>query len=145
MVSEFREDVKNKNADAYMLTIARDGESPARSIYFYDNAIDATMGYKAYTDWGFAKNFLTVVLYEPNGRVHEKVLERPRGGECTFVKADYSEASKIFIDTKDTIEPEAYNSLVLKFAKLFSKDNQRFDYERFLLNTGYIGDSKNVD
>jgi hypothetical protein len=129
-----------KTADSYMLTIARDGESPVRSIYFYDNAIDAATGYSAYQDWGFAKEFLTVALHEPTGRVHEKVLKRPRGGECTFVRNDYSEATNIFTRVKDSIDEDVYNYLVFEFAKLFSKDNQRFDYERFLTNTEYTGE-----
>ena len=39
-VLEFVEQNKNIRA-SYMLTIARDGESPARSIYHFENAIDA--------------------------------------------------------------------------------------------------------
>lgn len=140
MVAEFKQQVQSKTADAYMLTIARDGEHPVRSIYFYDNAIDAATGYEAYTDWGFAKDFLTVALYEPNGRVHEKVLRRPRGGECTFVRDDYIEATMIFNQAKETMPVTAYNNLVFEFAKLFSKDNQRFDHERFLAHTGYTGE-----
>lgn len=140
MVEEFKKEVRERKADAYLLAIARDGESPARSIYFYDNAIDAATGYEAYSDWGFAKEFLTVTLYEPNGRVHEKVLKRPRGGECTFVRDDYIEATMIFTRAKDSIDSDIYNYLVFEFAKLFSKDNQRFDHQRFLTNTGYSGD-----
>lgn len=140
MVKNFKQEVREKKADAYLLAIARDGESPARSIYFYDNSVDAVTGYEAYSDWGFAKDFLTVTLYEPTGRVHEKILKRPRGGECTFVRDDYIEATAIFNGVKNDIEEQAYNNLVFEFAKLFSKDNQRFDHERFLANTGYTGE-----
>ena len=35
---------------------------------------------------------------------------------------------------------EDYNYLVLELAKLFSRDNQRFNEERFLENVGYIGE-----
>lgn len=140
MVEDFRAQVRDRTADAYMLTIARDGESPARSIYFYDNAIEAAAGYEEYFDWGFAKDFLTVVLYEPNGKVHEKVLKRPRGGECTFVRDDYIEATAIFSFVKASIPEDTYNHLVFEFAKMFSKDNQRFDHERFLARTGYTGE-----
>jgi hypothetical protein len=140
MVQKFKDKTAKGTADSYMLTIARDGESPVRSIYFYDNAIDAATGYAAYTDWGFAKDYLTVELHEPIGRVHSKVLRRPRGGECTFVRQDYNDATAILLALNGTIEQDHYNYLVYEFGKLFSKDNQRFDYKRFLVNLGYTGE-----
>lgn len=140
IVEKFKQQVQQKTADAYMLTIARDGESPVRSIYFYDNAIDASSGYQAYSDWGFSKDFLTVTLHEPNGKIHEKTLRRPRGGECVFVREDYVRLSKIFIDIKEGIDQDRYNYLVLESARLLSKDNQRFDPKRFFVDTGYTGD-----
>jgi hypothetical protein len=127
-------------AKHYMLTIARDGESPVRSIYFYDNAIDATIGYEAYKDWGFAKDYLTVQLYEPNGKLHSKVLRRPRGGECAFERAQYYQISDILNATKPKIDEETFNYLAYEFAKLFSRDNQRFNPERFLETLGYTGE-----
>ena len=126
-----RETAEGKN-QAYMVTVARDGESPVRSIYRYDNAVDAAAGYAAYTDWGFAKDYLTVELYEPTGRVHTKVLRRPRGGECVFVKQNYYDAADIIKKLKGQVSDESYDYLVHEFGKLFSKDNQRFDYERFV-------------
>lgn len=140
MVSDYRNRVANKTADSYMLTIARDGESPARSIYFYGDAVDAATGYAAYTDWGFAKDFLTVELYEPTGKVHTKVLRRPRGGECTFVREDYHKTSQILKSVIGRIPTESHRYLAVEFAKLFSKDNQRFDSSRFLVELGYEGD-----
>jgi hypothetical protein len=140
MVAQYKSRVADKTADSYMLTIARDGEQPARSIYFYGDAIDAATGYAAYTDWGFAKDFLTVELYEPTGRVHSKVLRRPRGGECVFVRQDYHDASKIIRELDGKISREHYDYLVYEFGKLFSKDNQRFDHERFLVYLGYTGE-----
>lgn len=140
MVSEYRSKVASKTADSYMLTVARDGESPARSIYFYGDAIDAATGYAAYTDWGFAKDFLTVELYEPTGRVHSKVLRRPRGGECVFHREQYYKISEIIGGIKGNMSSEAYNNLIYEFAKLFSKDNQRFQVDRFLTDLGYTGE-----
>jgi hypothetical protein len=140
MVQEFKQKVQQKTTETYMLTIARDGESPVRSIYFYDNAIDASSGYQAYSDWGFSKDFLTVTLYEPNGKIHEKTLRRPRGGECVFVREDYVRLSKIFMDIKEGMDQDRYNYLVLESARLLSKDNQRFDPKRFFVDTGYTGD-----
>jgi exopolysaccharide biosynthesis predicted pyruvyltransferase EpsI len=141
MVEEFKLRVASGKGDSYMLTVARDGESPARSIYFYADALTAAEGYSAYQDWGFAKDYLTVELYEPTGRVHSKILHRPRGGECTFVRDDYHKAKDIFLAAKENVPIEEYNYLVYEFAKLFSKDNQRFVPERFLDDTGYTGET----
>lgn len=127
-------------AKHYMMTIARDGESPARSIYFYENAIEAANGYAAYTDWGFAKDFLTVELYEPTGTVHRKVLTRPRGGECVFHREQYHEATIIIGKMWSKTDTDSYNELIYDFAKLFSKDNQRFEVERFLTALDYTGE-----
>jgi hypothetical protein len=140
MVAQYKSRVADKTADSYMLTIARDGEQPARSIYFYGDAIDAANGYNAYTDWGFAKDFLTVELYEPTGRVHSKILRRPRGGECVFVRQNYHDASEILRKLDGKISREHYDYLVYEFGKMFSKDNQRFDHERFLVYLGYTGE-----
>lgn len=140
MVQEYKDKATRGVADSYMLTIARDGESPARSIYFYPNALEAAKGYEAYQDWGFAVDFLTVELYEPTGRVHTKTLRRPRGGECVFVRQDYYSATEIIKKLHGEIPEEHYNYLAYEFGKLFSKDNQRFNHERFLENLGYTGE-----
>ena len=140
VVQEYKAKVAAGRGDSYMLTIARDGESPVRSIYFYDNAIDAANGYGAYKNWGFAKDFLTVELYEPTGRVHSKVLRRPRGGECVFHRQQYYDVSQILLKASDSCSQEMYNYVVYEFAKLFSKDNQRFNVDRFLENLGYTGE-----
>lgn len=141
IISQYRDTVANKTANAYMLTIARDGESPARSIYFYGDAVDAATGYAAYTDWGFARDFLTVELYEPTGTVHSKVLRRPKGGECVFHREQYHEASAIIKELANKTDEESYNKLVYEFAKLFSKDNQRFDVDRFLAELSFTGET----
>ena len=139
MVEEFKKKVAEGKGDSYMLTIARDGEA-VRSIYFYGDAIDAAKGYEAYQDWGFAKEFLTVELHEPTGRVHSKVLRRPRGGECVFHREQYRQITEILGNVADKTEREEYNYLVIELAKLFSRDNQRFNEERFLENVGYVGE-----
>ncbi len=140
MVQDYKDKVASGRGDSYMLTIARDGESPARSIYFYGDAIEAAKGYEAYQDWGFAKDFLTVELYEPTGRVHSKILRRPRGGECVFERAQYYKISEILTSAKSKIDEETFNYLSYEFAKLFSKDNQRFQVDRFLIELGYTGE-----
>tara|TARA_B110000503_G_scaffold131362_2_gene205859 strand:+ start:9890 stop:10351 length:462 start_codon:yes stop_codon:yes gene_type:complete len=140
MVQEFKDKVAAGKGDSYMLTIARDGESPARSIYFYGDAIDAATGYEAYTDWGFAKDFLTVELYEPTGRVHNKVLRRPRGGECVFHREQYYKISEILNKASGSMSQDMHNHVAYEFAKLLSRDNQRFNMERFLEDVGYTGE-----
>lgn len=132
MVDQYIEDVKNNNASAYMLTIARDGEQPVRTIIFYTNAIEAAEAYNKYTDWGFAKNFLTVRLYEPNGVVNEKVLKRNQAGECTFIRKDYYDIQKILFETKNYIDKNIYDKLCISIMAVFAKDNWRFNPERFL-------------
>jgi hypothetical protein len=140
MVETYKKAAREHKTDAYLLAVARDGESPARSIYFYDNAIDAAKGYEAYQDWGFAKDFLTVELYEPTGRVHSKVLRRPRGGECAFHREQYYKIGEILSNLSSTLDKDSYNKTIYEFAKLFSKDNQRFQVERFLTDLGYTGE-----
>lgn len=140
LIQDYKTKAAQGRADSYMLTIARDGESPVRSIYFYGDAVEAVKGYEAYTDWGFAKDFLTVELYEPTGRVQSKVLSRPRGGECVFERVQYYKAAQILNAAKPKINEETFNYITYEFAKLFSKDNQRFQVERFLTELGYTGE-----
>ena len=134
VVDEFKEASKGQ-FDKYMLTVARDGESPVRSIREFNNAVDAVNVYNSYTDWGFAKEYLTVCLYQPGGFMSEKVLRRVHiggsSGDCTFIKDDYVKAAKILLDYKDDLEYTKYQQLVKDFAALFSKDNIRFDVTRF--------------
>jgi len=125
----------NNQEYSFMLTVARDGEIPVRSIYYFNNAHDAINAYSRYNDWGFAKDYLTVSLYEPNGSVTTKVLSRPPAGECTFVKSDYIKAQEILLGFKNQIEYKTYENLVNSFAKLFSQDNIRFDHLRFFKET----------
>ena len=131
IVAEYKEKIKNKQQDAYMLTISRDGESPERSVYFFTNAVEAVESYNKYQDWGFAKNFLTVTLYEPNGKIESKILKRPKAGESTFIRKDYIKAGKILKNIKKYLPQDIYINLINDFSELFSKDNQRFYPERF--------------
>ena len=134
MVDEYIEDVKNNKNSSYMLTIARDGEEPVRTIIFYTNAIEAAEAYNKYTDWGFARNFLTVRLYEPNGVVNEKILKRNQAGECTFIRQDYIDMQNSLLKVKDSINKDVYDSLCIEIMTIFAKDSWRFDPERFLKN-----------
>ena len=136
MVDQYIEDIKNNKNSSYMLTIARDGEDPVRTIIFYTNAIDAAEAYNKYTDWGFARNFLTVRLYEPNGVVNEKILKRNQAGECTFIRQDYISMQSILLKIKNNIDKNIYDSLCLDIMQIFAKDSWRFDTERFLKDLG---------
>ena len=137
MVEDFKKRASEGKGDSYMLTIARDGETPARSIYFYGDAVEAANGYQAYKDWGFAKEFLTVELYEPTGRVHSKVLRRPRGGECVFHREQYQQVTDVLLGVEDQVDEQAWDYLTHELARIFSKDNQRFNEQRFLSALGH--------
>jgi hypothetical protein len=132
MVDDYLQSVKNRTADSYMLTIARDGELPVRTIIFFTNAIEAAEAYNKYFDWGFAKNYLTVHLYEPSGLINKKVLKRNQAGECTFIRQDYIDIENILLLFKNSIEKNVYDDLVFKVMTVFAKDSWRFDPERFL-------------
>jgi hypothetical protein len=135
IVDQFIKQTKSENY-SFMLTVARDGESPARSIYNFSNAIDAAHAFSRYDDNGFAKEYLTVRLYEPNGNIQEKVLRRPPAGECSFVKKNYSEVAQLFLNIKENIPDLTYQKMVTEMALIFSKDNPRFDEKRFFNQTG---------
>jgi hypothetical protein len=122
-----------------MLTVARDGEEPPRSIREFNDAEQAVNCYNAYTDWGFAKEYLTVRLYQPGGRMSEKVLKRfhigGSSGDCTFLKEDYIKTAKILLNVKEKLDYDSYQQMVKEFCELFSKDNIRFDVTRFFKET----------
>lgn len=138
IVMQYKLDVKKNIATDYMLTVARDGEEPVRSIIFYSNVLEAVDAFNSYTDWGFAKTFLTVCLYEPTGKQHEKILERPQGIESKFFRFQYIEIAQILKELKPHINNiDAYKTAVQKIAKIFAIDNYRFDVQRFFDNTDY--------
>jgi hypothetical protein len=132
IVSEYLNSVKQKNANAYMLTISRDGEDPVRTIIFYNNAIEAAEAYNLYNDWGFAKQYLTVTLYEPSGIINQKVFKRNQAGDPTFLRQNYYDFSSILKELKPYLEKEVYENACIKAATSFAKDNWRFNPERFL-------------
>lgn len=142
MVEEYCESVKNKTADSYMLTIARDGESPVRTIIFFQNAIEAAEAYNKYFDWGFARNYLTVTLHEPSGKINQKILKRNQAGESTFIRQDYIDIENILLNFKDKIETSVYDDLGFKIMTVFAKDSWRFNPERFL---EILGIKKNIE
>jgi hypothetical protein len=136
VVSSYLNDVSSKKATSYMLTISRDGESPVRTIIFYDNAIDASEAYNMYKDWGFARQYLTVTLYEPSGRINQKVFKRNQAGDPAFLRQNYYDVAEALNDLKPFLEKDVYDKACAKIATSFAKDNWRFDPERFLKTTG---------
>lgn len=132
IVNEYLENVKSKKANAYMLTISRDGEDPVRTIIFYNTSIEAAEAYNMYNDWGFAKQYLTVTLYEPNGVVNQKVFKRNQAGDPTFLRQNYYDVSDVLKSIKPHLDKELYEQACLKIASSFAKDNWRFNPERFL-------------
>lgn len=132
VVANYMKDVEQKNANAYMLTISRDGESPVRTIIFYNTAIEAAEAYNMYNDWGFAKQYLTVTLYEPNGVVNQKVFKRNQAGDPTFLRQNYYDVSNALKEIKVFLDKDVYEKICLKIATSFAKDNWRFNPERFL-------------
>ena len=121
----------NDDKSGFMLTISRDGESPARSIYHFSDALTAVEAYNRYDNFGFAKDFLTVSLYEPDNRMHTKVLKRPPAGECSYVKKNYVEAADLLKSFKKELTDQQYTRLVKGFALIFAQDNIRFNPSRF--------------
>lgn len=128
----------NGDRKEYMLTIARDGEDPVRSIYFFRSSLDAVEAYNRYTNFGFAKNYLTVTLYQPNGEFHQKKLYRPPAGECSYVRQNYIDVISLLLDIKNSVEIGTYNLIVNRLALIFSQDNIRFDSARFIVEAESI-------
>lgn len=139
-VDKYIDSTKNKERLEYMLTIARDGEVPVRSIYHLGDAISAAEAYNRYNDFGFAKEFLSVVLYQPDGQISSKVLKRPPAGECSYVKENYYAASKLIRSFRDILNESDYSRLVEGFALIFSQDNIRFNSDRFFSDLEYTKD-----
>jgi hypothetical protein len=132
IVRNYIEDSKHGRISHYMITVARDGESPVRSIISFDNLEQALEGYQMYQDAGFAKEYLTVSLYEPLGKITTKVLKRNHAGDPSFVRQNYIDTVDALHSLKDKLSKEDYEDVCLKIVKSFAKDNWRFDIDRFL-------------
>lgn len=115
-----------------MITVSRDGETPVRSIISFDNIEQAIEGYEMYQDAGFAKNYLTVSLYEPSGKISTKVIRRNQAGDPSFVRQNYIDTVEALHTLKDKLEKKDYEDVCMKIVRSFAKDNWRFDPERFL-------------
>ena len=63
--------------DVFLLQVMNDGVMTWSKKY--DCALDAVRAYERITDWGFAHYALEAVLFEPNGKVHNKIFKCPVG------------------------------------------------------------------
>lgn len=132
MVNEYIKGTVDKTVQHYIITVSRDGESPARSIISFENIKEALEGYEMYQDAGFAKQYLTVSLYEPSGKINTKVLKRNQAGDPSFVRQNYIDTVDALYKVKDKLEKKDYEDLCIKIVTSFGKDNWRFDVDRFL-------------
>ena len=134
MIAQYLEDANNPNKKIkhYLISVSRDGETPPRSIISYSNIVEAVEGYSMYTDAGFARDYLTVCLYEPSGKVNKKVLKRNQAGDPSFVRQNYKDVIEVLFSLKDKLDKNVYEDACVKIMTSFAKDNWRFSPERFL-------------
>ena len=132
IVNDYINNSKQGKVGHYMITVARDGEFPVRSIISFDNEKQANEGYEMYQDAGFAKEYLTVSLYEPSGRINTKVLKRNHAGDPSFVRQNYIDTVEALHLLKDKLDKKDYEDVCIKIVTSFAKDNWRFNAERFL-------------
>ena len=132
IVNDYIKNSKEGKIGHYMITVSRDGESPVRSIISFDNLEQALEGYEMYQDAGFAKDYLTVSMYEPSGKINTKVLKRNHAGDPSFVRQNYIDTVDALHKVKDKLNKEDYEDLCIKIVTSFAKDNWRFSADRFL-------------
>jgi len=132
IVNDYIKNSKEGKVGHYMITVSRDGESPVRSIISFDNLEQALEGYEMYQDAGFAKDYLTVSMYEPSGKINTKVLKRNHAGDPSFVRQNYIDTVDALHKVKDKLDKEDYEDLCIKIVTSFAKDNWRFSADRFL-------------
>jgi hypothetical protein len=132
IVNDYIKKSQNGEINHYMITVSRDGEYPVRSIISFDNLNQALEGYDMYQDAGFAKEYLTVSLYEPSGKINTKILRRNHAGDPSFVRQNYIDTVNALYEVKDKLNKEDYENLCMKIVTSFAKDNWRFDPARFL-------------
>lgn len=132
IVNDYIKNSKEGKISHYMITVSRDGESPVRSIISFDNLAQALEGYEMYQDAGFARDYLTVSMYEPSGKVNTKVLKRNHAGDPSFVRQNYIDTVEALHKVKDKLDKEDYEDLCIKIVTSFAKDNWRFSADRFL-------------
>lgn len=131
-LNEYIKDSKEGKINHYIITVSRDGENPPRSLMSFDTKKEALEGYEKYQDAGFARDYITVSLYEPDGKITTKNLRRNHAGEPSFVRQNYIDTVEALHEIKDKLEKKDYEDLCIKIVTSFAKDNWRFSAERFL-------------
>ncbi len=63
------------NEYLYSVTLSYDSE-PVRWTGRYSDALTAVNAFNEFIDWGFADEYATVNLSEPNGKMHTKIFYR---------------------------------------------------------------------
>jgi hypothetical protein len=132
MINQYVDNAKLGKVSHYLIAVSRDGEVPVRSIISFDSLDQALDGYNMYQDAGFAKEYLTVSLYEPSGKISTKVLKRNHAGDPSFVRQNYIDTVDALHTLKSKLEKKDYEDVCIKIVTSFAKDNWRFDAERFL-------------
>lgn len=60
----------------YAVTSTNDSGLTPDWVGRFDNALEAVNSFNTFTDHGFANEYRTVNLSEPNGKLHTKILYR---------------------------------------------------------------------
>jgi hypothetical protein len=132
IINNYINDSKLGKVKHYMITVSRDKEYPPSSIIGFDNKEQAIQGYDMYQDAGFAKEYLTICLYEPSGKTTTKVLKRNQAGDPSFVRQNYIDTVEALHSLKDKLNKQDYEDVCIRIVTSFAKDNWRFDIQRFL-------------
>jgi hypothetical protein len=64
------------NEYLYSVTSTNDSNTKADWIGRFSDALSAVKSFESFTDHGFADEYRTVNLSEPNGKMHTKILYR---------------------------------------------------------------------
>lgn len=60
----------------YSVTSTNDGSATPSYVGRFDNALEAVNCFNTFVDHGFADEYRTVNLSEPNGKMHTKIFYR---------------------------------------------------------------------
>ena len=60
----------------YSVTCTYDSETEPTYVGRFDNALEAVTTFNNFIDWGFADEYSTVNLSEPNGKMHTRIFYR---------------------------------------------------------------------
>ena len=140
VVEDYIKDVKNQTCNRFIITITRDWDEAPTSIYTFYSALKAVEAYQCYNNFGFAKEYLTIKLYSPNGDIDEKKFYRPPAGESSYIKENYKNSVEAIKSIKDEVSESSYFKLVNGIAKSYSIDNIRFNAKRVFEDCGLCFD-----